>query len=174
MTTSVRVLVLFSVILAVNKWAPSEARSLGPDDQKQQEQHVFRESAEQEHVAAKDHGPHDKRGHRVSHKRLKHARVNAVKQDMLSKLGYTHAPNVTNVTTPVDEMRRMLRLYKENVAKLEGKVHSLFEDEEYMAKQYHKVTDTGKHKTCGFGFWHSNSLVYVESVMPDVFCPCEM
>ncbi len=82
--------------------------------------------------------------HRVNHHRLKRARIGAVKQEILDKLGYSDIPDVSNVTTTVAERRRMMRQYRQSLEMVEGRVHELYEEEEFEAKQFHVFTGRGK------------------------------
>ena len=82
--------------------------------------------------------------HHISHKRLKHARIRAIKQEILLKLGMSKEPDVSNVNTTVDEKRHMLRMYKKSVEDLYGKQHELFEDEEFFAKRFYSFEETGE------------------------------
>ena len=94
--------------------------------------------------------------HHVSQKRLKHARINAIKKDMLDKLGMRNAPDVSRFNTTVEESRRMLRLYKKGLEDRQGTAaHKLLEEDlEYYAKTFNSFSYEGKPgwkspTTCG-------------------------
>ncbi len=83
--------------------------------------------------------------HHISHKRLKSARIKAIKQEILTKLGLSSEPIVSQFNTTIQEKRRMVKLYKKSIDESQGKLHKLFSDEEFYAKKFHSFTDTGKH-----------------------------
>lgn len=87
-----------------------------------------------------------------SHKRLKHARIGAIKNDILNKLGLTHVPDVSSANTTVEEKRRMLKLYRKSVEEMQGEQHVLFEKDEYYAKKFHSFIDKGKRPQLAFSF----------------------
>lgn len=82
--------------------------------------------------------------HHVNHRRLKQARIRAIQQEILSKLGLTHVPDATKFNATVEEVRQMYKLYKKSLRDNEGRVHSLYSEEEFYAKKFHSFTSDGK------------------------------
>ena len=82
--------------------------------------------------------------HHVNQRRLKQARIKAIQQEILNKLGLSHVPDTSKVNTTVEEMRRAYKLYKRSLEESENNVHSLYSDDEFYAKKYHRFSDEGK------------------------------
>ena len=92
--------------------------------------------------------------HKRSMKRLKHARINALKEDILAKMGYAHVPDISNVNTTSEEKRRALQLYRESIQQSQDNDHILFDDEEFLAKQLHQFTIHGMYCTKPIFYYH--------------------
>ncbi|XP_074642856.1 growth/differentiation factor 8-like [Tubulanus polymorphus] len=82
--------------------------------------------------------------HHINHKKLKAARIEAIKTEILTKLGISHIPDVSHVNTTIEYKRKMIKMYKESIADSRGSVHDLFEPEQFVAKRYHSYVDTGE------------------------------
>jgi hypothetical protein len=80
----------------------------------------------------------------VNHKKLREARIEAIKNDILTKLGFSGVPDVSRINTTILEKRRKIRLYKKSLEETQGKIHELFQEEEYFAKTFHSFTDQGR------------------------------
>lgn len=83
--------------------------------------------------------------HPINHKRLKHARIKAIQQEILSKLGLTEVPDVSQFNTTVEEKRRMIKLYKKSLEESQGQYHDLFSEEEFYAKKFNSFKEVGKY-----------------------------
>src|SRR6218665_1386450 len=79
----------------------------------------------------------------------KQLRIEAIKQDILNRLGMTRVPDVSRINMTVQERRQILRLYKKSVEELHGKKESslLFDDDQFYANQFHSFTEYGKLPT---------------------------
>lgn len=88
-----------------------------------------------------DHGPR----HQASHRRLRNARIKAIKEEILTKLGMTDAPSVRNVSVTVEEQRSKIKLFKKSLEDTYGQIHELFSQEEFLAKQFHSFSQSGKY-----------------------------
>lgn len=79
----------------------------------------------------------------------KQLRIEAIKQDILNRLGMTRVPDVSRINMTVQERRQILRLYRKSVEELHGKKESslLFDDDQFYANQFHSFTEYGKHTT---------------------------
>lgn len=77
----------------------------------------------------------------------KQLRIEAIKQDILNRLGMTRVPDVSRINMTVQERRQILRLYRKSVEELHGKKESslLFDDDQFYANQFHSFTEYGKH-----------------------------
>lgn len=75
----------------------------------------------------------------------KQLRIEAIKQDILNRLGMTRVPDVSRINMTVQERRQILRLYKKSVEELHGKKESslLFDDDQFYANQFHSFTEYG-------------------------------
>ena len=82
--------------------------------------------------------------HHVSHKRLKHARLQAIRQEILNKLDLEREPDIKNAHVSVEEQRKMVRLYKKRLLESDQKHHILYSDEEFLAKTFYSFSDSGK------------------------------
>lgn len=78
----------------------------------------------------------------------KQLRIEAIKQDILNRLGMTRVPDVSKVNMTVQERRQILRLYRKSVEELQGKTASslLFDDDQFYANQFQSFTEGGKRR----------------------------
>ena len=79
------------------------------------------------------------------HRRLREtARISAIKEEILTKLGMRQIPSVGNVSLSVAEQREKIRLFRKSLEDTQGRVHELFAQEDYLAKTYHSFRQSGK------------------------------
>jgi hypothetical protein len=102
-------------------------------------------------------------GMNVTFDQLQRLRIDVIKQDILSKLGMTNIPDVSNVHTTVQERREIIRLYKKSVEELQGRTQSVFDEQQFSANQFDSFTDTGNW--CKIPYASSQS-----SIGPSTFC----
>ena len=79
---------------------------------------------------------------------LEQARVDAIKQDLLNKIGMDRVPDVSRFNVSTEEMRKKLRLYRDSLENTRENTHTLFEDDQYMAKDFHEIKFSGKETFC--------------------------
>ena len=75
---------------------------------------------------------------------LEQTRIDAVKQDLLHKIGLTRVPDVSRFNVSTEEVRKKLQLYRDSLENVQGNTHTLFDDDQYMAKDFHEVKFSGK------------------------------
>jgi len=63
------------------------------------------------------------------------ARLDAIKLDILGKLGMTSEP-VVRPNRTIEETRNIIRMYRKNLPQLEGAVHNVDENDKRRAKQF--------------------------------------
>lgn len=73
-------------------------------------------------------------------------RIEAIKRDILNRLGMTRIPDVSHINTTVAERRQILRLYKKSFEELHGRIYSslLFDDDQFYANRFHSFTEYGE------------------------------
>lgn len=79
---------------------------------------------------------------------MKHARIGAFQQDLLSRLEMRRPPSLRklhNSTDAISEQRKLLQLYRKNFQELSGHHHNLYDDNEYLAKEFHSFTQKGMY-----------------------------
>ena len=84
--------------------------------------------------------------HQSSHRKLRNARIKAIKEEILTKLGMNEIPTVRNVTLSVEEKREKIKLFRRSLEETYGQVHELFPEEEYFAKKFHSFNLSGEYK----------------------------
>lgn len=84
----------------------------------------------------------------VNYTLQKQLRIEAIKQDILNRLGMTRVPDVSRVNMTVHERRQILRLYRKSVEELHDKTASplLFDDDQFYANQFQSFTEGGKRR----------------------------
>ena len=80
-----------------------------------------------------------------THRKLRHARIRAIKEEILTKLGMREIPLVRNVTLSVEEERDKIRLFRKSLEDTYGRVHELFSQEDYLAKTYYSFGESGEY-----------------------------
>ena len=88
------------------------------------------------------HGKNPRR--QSSHRKLRNARIKAIKEEILTKLGLNDIPSVRNVTLSVEEEREKIKLFKRSLEDTYGQIHELFSKEEFFAKKFHSFSQSGK------------------------------
>lgn len=83
-------------------------------------------------------------GEHRRHRSMVHARVSALKHEILDKLGLSKEPQTAQLNATVSEKRAMLKLYKKSIEETEEQSHSIFDDVEVFAKRFYSFTDTGE------------------------------
>ena len=81
----------------------------------------------------------------LTHRKLRHARIRAIKEEILTKLGMKEIPSVRNVTLSVEEEREKIRLFRKSLEDTNGRVHELFSQEDYLAKTYYSFRQNGEY-----------------------------
>jgi hypothetical protein len=71
--------------------------------------------------------------------------IESIKQEILSKLGMTSIPDVSNINMTVEEHREILRKYKRSVEELQGRTFSPIYDEQRFANAFDVFTDNGNY-----------------------------
>ena len=82
--------------------------------------------------------------HQSSHRKLRNARIKAIKEEILTKLGLSDIPSVKNVTLSVEEERKKIKLFKKSLEDTYGQIHELFSQEEFFAKKFHSFSQNGE------------------------------
>ena len=82
--------------------------------------------------------------HQSSHRKLRNARIKAIKEEILTKLGMNEIPTVRNVTLSLEEEREKIKLFKKSIEDTFGQVHELFSKEEFFAKKFHSFIQSGE------------------------------
>ena len=91
----------------------------------------------------------------LKHKTLKQSRVDALKQEILTKIGVPPPSQILNST--VAEKRAMVRLYKESLSNSNNQElisHSLYSEEPPHSRKFYTFKDSGMytshefHETC--------------------------
>ena len=75
---------------------------------------------------------------------MKHARLSAIKRDVMDKLDYAEEPIALPSAQSVQEQREMVKLYKKKLMDTSSKHHILYEEDEYFAKSFYSFKDEGK------------------------------
>ena len=83
--------------------------------------------------------------HQSSHRKLRNARIKAIKEEILTKLGMNEIPTVRNTTLSVEEEREKIKLFKKSLEDTYGQVHELFSQEEFFAKKFHSFSQSGEY-----------------------------
>ncbi len=81
----------------------------------------------------------------ANHRKLRHARINAIKQEILTKLGMSDVPKVRNTSITVQEQREKIQLFKKSLEDTYGQVHDLFPQQDFMAKKFHSFPASGTY-----------------------------
>ena len=84
--------------------------------------------------------------HQSSHRKLKNARIKAIKEEILTKLGMNEIPTVRNVTLSAGEEREKIKLFRKSLEETYGQIHELFPEEEYFAKKFSSFHQSGEYK----------------------------
>jgi len=71
---------------------------------------------------------------------LQQERIDAIKQDILAKLGLSSAPDVSGINITAAEKRHLLRMYRRSLEEVHGKTHVLFDEEQQQAKNFYSFT----------------------------------
>ena len=83
--------------------------------------------------------------HQSSHRKLRNARIKAIKEEILTKLGLSDIPSMKNVTLSVEEERKKIKLFKKSLEDTYGQIHELFSQEEFFAKKFHSFSQNGEY-----------------------------
>ena len=94
-----------------------------------------------ENISGKPAHKHD----HYTHRKLRHARIRAIKEEILTKLGMREIPSVRNVSLSVEEEREKTRLFRKSLADTYGRVHELFSQEDYLAKTFYSFRQSGEY-----------------------------
>ena len=84
-------------------------------------------------------------GHQASHRKLHNAQIEAIKKEILTKLGMNKVPSIRNVTLTVEEKREKLKLLEKSKGDTNGKVRELFSKDEFFAKKFHSFSQSGEY-----------------------------
>ena len=76
--------------------------------------------------------------------RYREARIRAIQQEILTKLGLSSVPDVTHANITTDEKRRMIKLYKKSLDDGKTRAHRLYNDQDFYAKRFHSFPESGK------------------------------
>lgn len=82
---------------------------------------------------------------RINHKRLKRARIEALKTEILTKLGMEE-PSNAKLNMSIEDTRKLIRQYRKSIEESQGQVHTLFDEEDFYAKTFHTFTNTGTYR----------------------------
>ena len=75
-------------------------------------------------------------------------RIEAIKQEILSRLGISSVPDVSGISTTVEEHREILRKYRKSVEELQGRTFSPYDKERQHANTFDIFSDSGMTDDC--------------------------
>ena len=95
----------------------------------------------------------------ADHRKLRQARISAIKQEILTKLGMSDVPKVRNTSITVQEQREKIQLFKKSLEDTYGQVHDLFPQQDFMAKKFHSFHASSKFPQIFSSYYTCTNLV---------------